>query len=67
MDKQKFFSTEFGQQALAGILVLISFPVIYCGIKLSADLLAYTGMVFILVGMGIAPAVLVAQLFSRKK
>lgn len=64
MDKKNFFSTEFGRQTLAGILILISFPVIYCGINFSMEILAYLGMALIVAGMGLSP---VMMLVSRKK
>lgn len=64
MGKGSFFSTEMGQQALAGILSVLSFPVIYCGLKFSVEWLAYVGLALIVIGLGMAPA---AMLLPKKK
>lgn len=64
MKGKNLFSTEIGQQALAGILSVVSFPVIYCGLKFSVDPLAYIGLILIVVGLGMAPVVM---LLPKKK
>ena len=66
MENKSFLATEVGRLALAGLLVLLSFPVIYCGIRLSVGALAYVGMAMIVVGMAIPPVMSFAHRDSKE-
>lgn len=58
MNMGNFFASEMGQQTTAGILTVLSFPVIYSGIRFSLPALYYVGMVLIVAGMGMAPVLM---------
>ena len=65
MEQRSFFRTEVGKMSLAGLLVLLAFPLIYLGVTLPGmTALAYVGLGMIIVGMAAAP---VMSFLNRKK
>lgn len=61
----KFLTTKMGKLTVAFVLLLLAFPVSLAGLNTGADGLLYGGLVLILIGLGIAPAMKVRALLKK--
>lgn len=55
MKQQSFFSTETGKLSIAGIVILLAFPLIFFGVNTGLSALAYLGFIMIVVSLASAP------------
>lgn len=57
MKEKSFFQTRVGQQAVAGLVTILSFPFLYSAHSKESMGLAYIGIVLFIIGMAAAPII----------
>jgi len=65
MSKVSFFFTEIGMLSIAGLIILLAFPLITLGVNEGFDVLVYVGMVMIIGAMASAPAMSLVKYLKK--